>query len=83
MRTRNSPPSSSGAEPSNVLVDGRLVIGPAVRAGVAVGADDDGGVAVAPGVALGDGDAAVAVITEVTVALHRTNEPPPFAEPLH
>lgn len=73
-----------------MLVEGRPVTGVAVRAGVAVAADDATGVAVATAalgvaldVALGDGDAVAARMTLLTVAVHRTSEPPPFAEPLH
>jgi len=90
------PPSISGAEPSSVLVEGRPLTGVAVRAGVAVAPDDGTGVAVAAAavgvalgeadavaVALGDGDAVAARMTLLTVAVHRTSEPPPFAEPLH
>ena len=77
----------SGAEPSSVLVEGRPVTGAGVAvAGVAVGADDGTGVAVAAavvGVAVGEAEAVAARMTLLTVAVHRTSEPPPFAEPLH
>jgi hypothetical protein len=75
VRMSRRPPSISGTEPSSVLVEGSPVTG----AGVAVAADG-AGVAVA---AAGDGDAVAARMTLLTVAVHRTNEPPPFAEPLH
>ena len=64
-----------------MLVEGRPVTGVAVRAGVAVAPDEGAGVAVA---AVGEGDAVAARMTTLlTVAVHRTSEPPPFAEPLH
>ena len=63
-----------------MLVEGRPVTGVAVRAGVAVAPDEGAGVAVA---AVGEGDAVAARMTLLTVAVHRTSEPPPFAEPLH
>ena len=72
-------------------------VGPAVGATMATGAAVGAGVAVGTGVAVGmgvgvagAGAAGVAgagvdatVTTLLTVALQRTNEPPPFAEPLH
>ena len=83
VRTSRRPPKTSGAEPSSVLVDGRPATGAAVRAGVAVAPDGVAVAAAAVGVALGDGDAVAARMTLLTVAVHRTSEPPPFAEPLH
>ena len=64
------PTSAAGPELSSVLVEGSDTTGVGVATGRATGA----------GVAVGTAET---VTTELTVAVHLTSAPPPFAEPLH
>jgi molybdopterin-binding protein len=85
------PIRATGPDGSRVLVEGSEVIGAFVFVGVAVAVGTGvmtGTITPAVGAGLGlevgpGVDAGVGATTELTVARHVTNEPPPFAELLH